>query len=114
MTPFQIFSILLLSALFAREVVVLFRGAWLFGPKGLRAGVWLSAALAIARPDAVQRLAELAGIDRGADFVFYLFVLAFLGVTFYFYARFVRMQRQMTQLIRHVAIQEAEQGKSTL
>ena len=111
MTPFQYISIILLAAMFARELLGFWRGGYpLVSPRGLRTLVWLAAIVCIARPDLVQSCAEMAGIDRGADFVFYLFVLAFLGVTFYFYSRFVRMQRHMTQLVRHIAIQEAEHG----
>jgi hypothetical protein len=110
MTPFQILAISLLIFLLGRE----FRCGWR-GPGGrlncwLRGAVWLAAAVAIARPDWVQAVAEGVGIRRGADLVFYLFVLLFLGACFYFYARLVRVQRQMTQLVRHIALQEAELG----
>ncbi len=110
MTLFQWVSISLLLALFAREIVGIWRGSALVSSQGLRAGVWLSAAFAIFCPDFVTRFANFMGIDRGADFVFYLFVLAFLGVSFDFYSRFVRMQRQFTQMVRHLAIQEAKHG----
>ena len=33
-----------------------------------------------------------------------MFVLAFLGVTFHLYARSVRLERQVTELARHIAI----------
>jgi hypothetical protein len=110
MTLFQIVSLSILLVLFIREVNGYGRTATLWWGRGLRAAVWLSAALAIARPDWIQFFAESVGIHRGADLVFYLFVLAFLGVSFYFYARLVRTQRQMTQLIRHTALQEAQRG----
>jgi len=55
-------------------------------------------------------LADVLGIGRGTDLVFYLFVLAFLGAAFFFYSRLVRMQRQITQLIRDNAIREAQRG----
>jgi hypothetical protein len=60
----------------------------------------------------VQQLATAIGIGRGADVVLYLFVLAFLATAFYFYSRTVQLQRQVTQLVRHIAIQEARRGTS--
>jgi hypothetical protein len=55
------------------------------------------------------RIAKAIGIERGTDLVFYMFALAFLGTSFYFYSRLIKMQRQITELIRHIAIKEAEQ-----
>src|SRR5947209_7757634 len=110
MTPFQIGSIAVLTILVLRELAELRQGAVAHLSHWLRALVWLVAAVAIAFPDGIQRLAEAVGIHRGADLVFYLFVLTFLGVTFYFYSRHVRTQRQITQLVRHLAIQQAQHG----
>jgi len=112
MTPFQLLSVSLLGLLLARELAG-FRNA----PAGrggywLRGLVWLSAAVAILWPGLVQDVADVLGIGRGADLVVYLFGLLFLGVSFYFYSRFVRVQRQITQLVRHVAIQEARYGRA--
>ena len=110
MTPFQIGSIGILCILVLRELADCRRHTAGYRAHWLRALVWLVAALAIAFPNGIQHLAELVGIHRGADLVFYLFVLTFLGVTFYFYSRQVRTQRQITQLVRYLAIQEARHG----
>jgi hypothetical protein len=55
-------------------------------------------------------MATAVGIGRGADAVLYLFVFAFLVTAFYFYARQVKLQRQVTELVRHIAIHEARRG----
>jgi hypothetical protein len=81
------------------------RGAWL-----LRVVTWASAAAAIADPDLVQRVAVSLGIGRGADIVLYCYVLAAPALAFYFYARYVRLQRQLTEVVRHIALQEARRG----
>jgi hypothetical protein len=72
--------------------------------------IWLAAAVAITRPDWVQEAAIWLGIGRGADVVLYLFVLAFLATTFLFYARQLRQQQEITQLVRHLALREARRG----
>src|SRR5947209_7092514 len=110
MTLFQILSLSGLLVLLGRELKGSWRGPSLWWGRGLRIVVWLAAAFAIARPDWVQYLAESVGIHRGADLVFYLFALTFLGASFFFYSRLIRMQRQMTQMIRHLALQEAQRG----
>ena len=76
----------------------------------VRALVWLAAALAIAHPEFTSEVASFVGIQRGTDLVLYVFVLAFLGTTFYFYAAQTRLRRELTEMVRHVAIKEARRG----
>jgi hypothetical protein len=77
----------------------------------IRCLVWLAAGAAIADPYLVQLLATAVGIGRGTDAVIYLFVLMFLATSFYFYWQKVILQRQITQLVRHIALQEARRGQ---
>jgi hypothetical protein len=79
----------------------------------LRFVVWLGAAATIYNPGITSYVANSLGIDRGADLVLYVFVLVFLATAFRFYAQGVKLQRQLTQVVRHVAISEAEKGGGT-
>jgi hypothetical protein len=113
MNTFQWVTISGLGLLFLWEVLGIWRGLgsrafWLF-----RCLVWLAAAITIAWPDLVQEIATAIGIGRGADVVLYAFALAFLGVSFYFYSRYIRLQRQLTLVVRFLAIQQARRGGST-
>jgi hypothetical protein len=76
-----------------------------------RCVIWTMAAVGIADPNLLQATATRVGIGRGADLVLYLFVLAFLGVSFYFYSRYVRLQRQLTDVVRYLAIQNARRSE---
>lgn len=76
----------------------------------LRFVVWMLAAATIYNPGLTSWVANALGIDRGTDLVLYVFVLAFLLVSFRFYAQGVKLQRQLTQVVRHVAITEARRG----
>lgn len=76
----------------------------------LRCLVWIGAGVAIADPWLVQSVATALGIGRAADAVLYIFVLAFLWVSFYLYTRCLRLEREITALTRHVAIREATRG----
>ena len=111
MTLFQDLALSALGALLLGEILTFGRGGR--GFKLIRCAGWLGAALAIAFPDVVSEIGALVGIGRGADLVMYLFILAFLGVTFYFYSRYVRLQRQLTEVVRHLALREARRGEET-
>jgi small membrane protein len=74
----------------------------------LRWLVWTAAFTTIANPLLTWYLAKNIGIDRGTDLVLYIFVLSFLGTSFYFYAENLRLHRQLTTIIRHIAMQEAK------
>jgi hypothetical protein len=113
LSVFQILALLFLAALIALELVNRLRAPppsriWL-----LRLIVWLAAALTIAWPGLTQKFADAIGIGRGADVVLYIFVLAFLVTTFYWYFRHVQLQRQLTEVVRHIALREAERGRPT-
>lgn len=73
----------------------------------LRFFLWLAAFVAICWPNMTTAIATTIGIERGADLVLYVFVLSFLATSFYFYSRSVRMERQLTQVVRHLAIEGA-------
>jgi hypothetical protein len=111
MTLFQTLSLLFLGTLLASEIVGVLRGR---GPRRfrlLRGCVWLAAGIAIAVPSLVQDVAAVLGIGRGADIVLYVLVFAFLAATFYLYGKLMRQQQQITQLVRTLALREAQQTR---
>lgn len=110
MTPFQWISLASIAVILVIEVFYGFRRtqrrlAWL-----IRCAIWVAAAIAIAQPDLTSRIALLVGIQRGADLVSYLAILAFLWVAFQGYSRYVRMEQQITVLVRRLATLEAQQA----
>ncbi|TWT39726.1 DUF2304 domain-containing protein [Blastopirellula retiformator] len=110
MTPFQWIAITFIIGAAGYELVIIRqqRSVRLFGL--FRGVIWFAAALAILFPNQIGRLASLVGIGRGADVILYSFVLVFLATTFYFYSRYLRLQRQITDVVRYMAIQEATRG----
>jgi hypothetical protein len=72
--------------------------------------VWSTAATAIARPDLTSLIANLVGITRGADFVFYLAILGGVSVCFYFYQRGRQLENLITELVRREAVENAQLG----
>jgi hypothetical protein len=110
MTLFQWLALTALTAVLVLELVAGLRRPQFGFSRLFRCLVWLGAGVAIYDPELLQATASIVGITRGADLVFYVAVLAFVGVSFYFYARYVSLQAQLTELVRHVAIREARRG----
>jgi hypothetical protein len=109
-TGFQWAALSVLAAAVATEIYWLLRYPAKRRGGLLRLTLWLAAAAAIYEPELVALISRPLGIGRAADLVMYVFALAFLGTTFYFYARCVRLERQITELARLFAIREAERG----
>jgi hypothetical protein len=113
MTRFQwMAGTVLLSAL-VREVIRLRTAVPTRRATLVRLAVWLTALIAICDPQLVTRFANALGIGRGADAVLYLFALAFVATSFYFYSRQVKLQRQITALASHLAIADARRGPAS-
>ncbi len=111
MNTFQWLALAGLALLIARELVSLRNGR--LGPRAwaLRTAILVAAAATIARPSLVQSLAVSIGIGRGADVVLYGFVLVLIVESFYFYSQTCELRREVTELMRHLAIAEARRGE---
>jgi small membrane protein len=107
MTPFQILAVTGLGTLLAWEVWSLFRGGSSSTVQWLRIVIWAAAAAAIVQPGWLQALAERLGVHRAADLVLYVFVLAFLSTSFFLYAQNIKLRRELTELVRRLAIRDA-------
>lgn len=64
----------------------------------------IAAASSVFFPQAWTWVANLVGIGRGADLLLYITVLAFLGFVASTYRKFRRMEGDMTELARKVAL----------
>ena len=59
-------------------------------------------------PDITNWIADLVDVGRGADLMLYLLILAVYAGALLILAKFRRLERQMTELTRKIAIYEAE------
>ncbi|MBR6470968.1 MAG: DUF2304 domain-containing protein [Victivallales bacterium] len=59
-------------------------------------------------PELANRVAALVGVGRGADLMLYLLLLAVYAGALLAMAKFRRLERQITELTRQVALYEAE------
>ena len=111
MTDFTLFQVILIPAL----ILLLLSGfcAMLRGWVGRRGGlVWiavcLAAGTAVVWPEGTSRLARALGIGRGADLLIYCTAMVMLVGFWATYTRLHRLRQEMTQLVRHLALSEAE------
>ena len=108
MTTFQLIALPLFSVLALSSLVQVIRGRGRRRVALAMALVWIVAGLAIAFPESTTAVARWLGIGRGADLVTYLLASAFMATTVYFYHRYRQLSTELTKLVRHVAIAEAE------
>lgn len=107
MNGFQILILVVLILLFSAGMTALVRG-W----SGRREGmVWCTlcilAAVATIWPQVTVTVANALGIGRGADLVFYCAVVVMMVGFWMTYIRLRYLRRDVTRLVRHIAILEA-------
>lgn len=106
MNLFQIIAVSVLFVIVVIEWLRVYRHKTsLMGPL-LRSLLWLAAIGFILYPDALTYVARWLGIGVGANLLLYLLTFAFIAVSFLLYARTVQLRRQMTLLVRHLALSQ--------
>lgn len=108
MNGFQILALTLLVMI----VVVTFEAAARGGIRKRIATLWLlvwgAAGTAVVWPQSTALVATALGIGRGADLILYCTVVATMVGFFYVYTRFRRLDRQLTLLVRRLAVLNAQ------
>lgn len=69
--------------------------------------LWMFGGVATVWPHTVADLAHALGVGRGADLLFYMTTLSLAVACSYMYARFRRVERQLTLLVRRLAMDAA-------
>lgn len=69
----------------------------------LGAGAW-----AVLFPDQTDIIANYVGVGRGVDLITYLFEITAMFVLIHYYTKFVELQRQLTELVREMALLRAD------
>jgi len=106
MNFFQILVILVLSLLVMGSLAASIAG-WTSRREGLLFSLLcLAACIATIWPDSTVKIANALGIGRGADLVFYSAVVAMMIGFWMIYIRLRHLRRQLTLLVRQLAILE--------
>lgn len=72
--------------------------------------VWAAMIVAVLDPSRLTRIARQVGIGRGADLLLYISVVVMLVGFVMVYARLHRLRRDVTLLVRELAVRGAEAG----
>ncbi|MBN1510794.1 MAG: DUF2304 domain-containing protein [Phycisphaerae bacterium] len=108
LNPFQFVLLLLIAGLLAGGILALLKG-WLRRRDAiLWLLFWTVGAVAVVWPDATSLIAAFLGIGRGADLVFYCAIPILSFGIWMLYIRLRRVRREITLLVRHVAMLEGE------
>ena len=113
MSLFQILVLALAAFLFTGSLVATIKG-WLTRREGLVwTLVWLAAGVTVAWPGVTAIIARALGIGRGADLVLYCSVIVMIVGFLMIYSRLRAVRRDLTLLVRRLAITEAATTTST-
>jgi hypothetical protein len=113
LNPFQIVVVAFAACLFIGSIIAMVRG-WLTRREGLVwAVVWLAAGVTVAWPEVTAIVANALGIGRGADLLLYCSVIVMMVGFLMIYARLRAVRRDVTLLVRRLAIDNAVTTTST-
>ena len=108
MSLFQYLALLVVVGLLVLSISAAVRG-WATRREGIAwALVWLAATVAIVWPATTAKIAKMLGIGRGADLVLYCGIVFMMVGFLMIYVRLRQLRREMTLLVRHLALREAE------
>lgn len=107
MNPFQTLVLVLFGGLAVLTISAGFGGMVRKRIVAFWLAVWALGAGAIVWPHATAVVAHALGIGRGADLLLYLSVLTMFVAFFYVYTRFRKIDRELTLLVRRLAMQNA-------
>lgn len=112
LNTFQLLALVLLGLLLSGAIFGVRRRA-LTAKEGV---VWgslvLAAAVVVLRPGITVSIAKALGIGRGADLVFYTAVAAMMVGFWKTYMNLRAHRRELTVLVRHIALLEANLEKT--
>lgn len=107
MSLFQVLALSIVGCLFVASIVAMWRGWGTLRESVTWALVWLAAAVAIIWPGVTKLIANVLGIGRGADLLLYCAVVVMMVGFLMVYVRLRRIRRELTLLVRHLAIRDA-------
>ncbi len=113
MNLFQIVALAVVGLLAIFTLVALARGWATRRETALWICVWIAAAVALVWPNFTTKIAKAVGIDRGSNLLLYCAVVVMMIGFLMTYVRLRRLRRDMTLLVRHLAIRDAADPTDT-
>ena len=111
--PFSLFAIAAILFFWSRAILRYKDRVISFWEFLMWSAVWLAALVVVARPEVTGAAAERLGIGRGSDVVVYVSIIILFYLLFRIYIKLDILERQITNLVRALAIQEAQSKESS-
>lgn len=108
MNPFQLFGISLFTCLIVAQVSRMIRRRSIPRSSIVWLSVWSAGIVSLLAPDVLTRIARAVGVNRGADLLLYVSVLCGLLIAFVIYTRMRKTDREITLIVRQLALSTAE------
>ncbi len=74
--------------------------------------LWLAIGVVFWQPEITSRMALFFGIGRGADLIVYVAIVVIVYLVFRVFVRVDKMDRQITKLVRTIALQNEEKNSN--
>lgn len=107
---FQVVALILLGLLLVLTITAAVFKKATRGEAAFWSMIWITAAVAIVRYEWTMVVARTLGIGRGADLLLYAAVGVMLVGFMMVYIRLRRLRREITLIVRHLALKEAQGG----
>ncbi len=73
--------------------------------------LWLLFVLFVFVPGLADKIASFSGVDRGTDMAFFGAFLMVFYILFKFFSRLEKLERNITTIVRELALREDKSGK---
>ena len=107
MIPFQLYAFIFIALLILVGVIFVAKRNITLKMGVLWIAFWAAVLVVITNPVLVKSVSNFMGIGRGADLVIYTAFIVGSVIVFYLYMRIRRMEHQLTEIVRHLAILSA-------
>ncbi len=113
MTLFQVSALTVVAVMCLATLAAFFRSGFVRRDALAWSFVWIAAGVAIAWPQLTASAARRLGIGRGADLVLYCAVVVMMVGFLMVYSRLRQVRRDLTLVVRHLALLEADAASDT-
>ncbi|MFH1173296.1 MAG: DUF2304 family protein [bacterium] len=70
--------------------------------------LWLAIGIVALLPQTINLLADYVGVGRGVDVAIYISLLVIFYIIFRIFVRFDKLEKDISKIVRHLALEEKE------
>lgn len=74
--------------------------------------LWVVAAVIVILPQTATLIANIVGVGRGSDFIIYLSIVGLAYLVFRLFMKMEDMEREITRLVRELALKDTKDDRS--